>query len=65
MWVNLEIAAFVDWLKVDNTNLPVDKRIGFNGLDFYSFSESMNSIIKYLEKNNSTALTIAKTALKC
>lgn len=65
IWVNLEIAAFIDWLKVDNTNLPVNKGIGFNGLDEYIFTEFMNSIIPYVEKNNSTAQTIAKTALKC
>jgi erythromycin esterase-like protein len=33
-----------------------DKRIGFYGLDVYSFSESMNSIIEYLEKNDLKAL---------
>ena len=61
----MKIAAFIDWLKVDNTNLPADKRVGFNGLDLYSFSESMNSIIPYVEKNNTVALAIVKTALKC
>lgn len=65
MWANWEIAAFIDWLKVYNKNFPADERIGFYGLDVYSFRESMNSIIQYLEKNDPKALTIAKTAMKC
>jgi erythromycin esterase len=65
MWANWEIAAFIDWLKAYNVNLPADKRIGFYGLDVYSFRESMNSIIEYLEKNDPKALAIAKTAMKC
>ena len=65
MWANWETAAFIDWLKVYNEDLSADKRVGFYGLDVYSFRESMNSIIQYLEKNDPKALAIAKTAMKC
>jgi erythromycin esterase len=65
MWANWETAAFIDWLKVYNENISTDKRIGFYGLDVYSFSESMNSIIDYLEKNDPKALATAKAALEC
>lgn len=65
MWANWEVAAFIDWLKVFNENLPADKRIGFYGLDVYSFRESMNSIIQYLEKNDPEALKVAKKAMEC
>ncbi len=65
MWANWETAAFIDWLKVYNEDLATDKRIGFYGLDVYSFRESMNSIIQYLEKNDPKALAVAKTAMKC
>ena len=50
MWANWETAAFIEWLKVFNENLPIDKKIGFYGLDVYSFNESMNPIIQFLEK---------------
>ena len=50
MWANWEVAAFIGWLNGYNIDLPADKRIGFYGLDVYSFRESMNSIIQYLEK---------------
>lgn len=65
MWANWEIAAFIDWLKAFNENLPADKRVGFYGLDVYSFRESMASIIEYLEKNDPEALKVAKKAMAC
>ncbi|MFV8341126.1 erythromycin esterase family protein [Flavobacterium sp. XS2P39] len=65
MWANWETAAFIDWLKSYNEDLAAEKRIGFYGLDVYSFRESMNSIIQYLEKNDPKALAVAKTAMKC
>lgn len=65
MWANWETAAFIDWLKDFNKNLSANKRIGFYGLDVYSFKESMNSIIQYLEKNDPKALEITKIAMKC
>ena len=65
MWANWEIVAFIDWLKAFNENKAADKRIGFYGLDVYSFRESMNSIIQYLEKHDPEALKIAKKAMEC
>jgi len=65
MWANWETAAFIEWLKKHNENLPSDERIGFYGLDVYSFRESMDAIIKYLEKNDPKALAVAKKAMEC
>jgi len=65
MWANWETAAYIDWLKKYNENLPANKRIGFYGLDVYSFRESMHSIIQYLEKNDPKALQTAKRAMAC
>ncbi len=65
MWANWETAAFIEWLKKHNTKLPLEKKIGFYGLDVYSFNESMNSIINYLEKNDPASLEVAKTAIAC
>ncbi|WP_413999334.1 erythromycin esterase family protein [Flavobacterium sp. W1B] len=65
MWANWETAAFIDWLKTHNENLAADKKIGFYGLDVYSFRDSMNSIIQYLEKNDPKALKTALKAMEC
>lgn len=65
MWANWEIAAFIDWLKAYNENLSANERIGFYGLDVYSFRESMHSIIEYLKKNDPKALQVAQKAMEC
>jgi erythromycin esterase len=65
MWANWEIAAFIDWLKNFNEDLPANKKVGFYGLDVYSFRESMHSIIQYLEKNDPVALLAAKKVMEC
>lgn len=65
MWANWEVAAFIDWLKVYNESLALDKKVGFYGLDVYSFRESMHSIIGYLEKNDPQALKAAKKVMEC
>ena len=65
MWANWEVAAFIDWLKSYNENLSANKRVGFYGLDVYSFRESMQSILQYLEKNDPKALSVAKKAMEC
>lgn len=65
MWANWEVAAFIDWLKNYNERFSADKRIGFYGLDVYSFRESMESIIQYLEKNDAEALKVAQKAMAC
>lgn len=65
MWANWETAAFIDWMKVYNEAISSDKKIGFYGLDVYSFRESMRAIIDYLEKNDPNAHKIALKALAC
>lgn len=65
MWANWEVAAFIDWLKSYNENLSTNKKVGFYGLDVYSFRESMQSIVQYLEKNDPKALAVAKKAMEC
>ena len=65
MWANWEVGAFIDWLKNYNKELSADKRVGFYGLDVYSFQESMQAIIKYLEQHDPEALKVAKKAMSC
>ena len=65
MWANWEMAAFIDWLKQHNDKLEQNKKVGFYGLDVYSFSDSMQSIIAYLQKNDQEALTLAYKVMEC
>jgi len=65
MWANWEIVALIDWLKEYNTHLPINKRIGFYGLDVYSLWESMHVLMDYLSKNDPKAAGFAESAIRC
>jgi len=65
MWANWEIVALADWLRSYNAPLPANKKIGFYGLDVYSLWESMESIVRYLEKTDPDALRVAEEAFRC
>ena len=65
MWANWEVVAFAEWLKKNNENLPLNKRVGFYGLDVYSLRESMDQIVNYLKKNDPKTLQTAMKAMHC
>ena len=65
MWANWEIVAMTEWMRRYNQNLPQNKRVGFYGLDVYSLWESLEAIIKYLDKVDPQAKEIAMEAWKC
>lgn len=63
MWSNEEVLLLIEWLKEYNETQEV--KIGFYGLDVYSLWESMEAIIKYLEKTGSPDIEKAKKAFEC
>ncbi|MDR4885960.1 erythromycin esterase family protein [Fredinandcohnia sp. QZ13] len=65
MWANEEIIDLIEWLKEYNQGKPSEKMVGFYGIDIYSLWESMDEIIKYLEKRNSPDLEVARQAFAC
>ena len=67
MWANEEIAAFIDWLKMHNSNKNSDHKVGFYGIDLYSLWESIEDIIHYLTESNPTGvdLELAHKAFSC
>ena len=65
MWANWEIVELAEWLREHNKKLPLEKKVGFYGLDVYSLSESLEAIMKYLEKTDHHAFESAKKAVKC
>jgi erythromycin esterase len=65
MWANWEVVALAEWMRKHNKDLPANRRVGFYGLDVYSLWESMDAVIKYLEKNDPLALKSAQQVLKC
>ncbi len=65
MWANWEIAAFAEWLKNHNQHKEYKQKIGFYGLDVYSLWESMEIIVKYLEKEDPETAVLAKQTAEC
>ena len=65
MWANEEIVELTEWLRQHNHGLPEEKRVGFYGLDVYSLWESMEAIIKYLERVDPEAVETARRAYRC
>lgn len=65
MWANWEIAALAEWLREFNQHLPVNKKLGFYGLDVYSLWDSMREMLNYLEKEDPQAALSVKKAITC
>lgn len=73
MWANKEMVEMIKWLKEYNGSIinqqklstSLDKPVGFYGLDLYSLWESMEAIIQYLKKVDSSALKNAFDAYNC
>lgn len=65
MWANQEIIELIEWLKNFNQHTKRTNKVGFYGLDVYSLWESMDEIIKYLERTGNTGLKQARNAFNC
>ena len=65
MWANWEVAALAEWLREYNQQLPLEKRIGFYGLDVYSLWDSMREMVQYLEKEDPQTALAVKKAIQC
>lgn len=65
MWANWEIAAFAEWLKEQNHHKDFKHKTGFYGLDVYSLWESMEIIVKYLEKEDPQTAALARQTAEC
>ncbi len=66
LWRNAEVAAFVEWLKTHNDALPAGSRkVGFYGIDLYSFRASMAAVLAYLEKIDPRAAERARAGYAC
>ncbi|MEH6994555.1 erythromycin esterase family protein [Neobacillus drentensis] len=65
MWANQEIIELIEWLKNFNQQTNRRNKVEFYGLDVYSLWESMDEIIKYLERTGNTGLKQARNAFNC
>src|SRR5688500_11858737 len=62
MWANREVAQLVRWLRAHNERALDERRVGFYGLDVYSLWESMDSVIRFLERVDPAAVAHPRRA---
>lgn len=65
MWRNQETREFVDWLHEHNSELPVNQRSGFFGLDLYSLYTSVREVTKYLDDMDPELARVARERYGC
>ena len=65
MWRNREFEAFVRWLRVHNVRAPMERRVGFYGLDLYNMRGSMAAVLGYLDKVDPEAAAAARQRYAC
>jgi erythromycin esterase-like protein len=63
MWRNQVVEAFAVWLRSHNERAP--NPVGFYGLDLYSLHESVDLVLRYLEKVDPEAATRARERYSC
>jgi erythromycin esterase-like protein len=63
MWRNQVVEAFAVWLRAQNQRAP--DPVGFYGLDLYSLNESVNLVLRYLEKVDPEAAKRARERYSC
>jgi erythromycin esterase-like protein len=66
MWRNTVVVDFIEWLRAHNDALaPGAQKVGFYGLDLYSFHASMKAVLRYLEKVDPEAAARARERYSC
>src|SRR5437868_7416606 len=51
-WRNVEVDAFIRWLRGRNQGRPHERLAGFYGLDLYNLAVSMRALMHFLEVEN-------------
>lgn len=65
MWRNTEVLAFADWLRRYNEPLPDRAKASFHGLDVYSLSESIHTVLSYLDRVDADEAAHARWRYGC
>ncbi|HSW18202.1 MAG TPA: erythromycin esterase family protein, partial [Ramlibacter sp.] len=65
MWRNTVVRDFVKWLREHNTARPQREAAGFYGMDLYSLSASIQSVLAYLDRTDPDAARRARARYGC
>ncbi len=65
MWRNADVLEFIGWLRTYNDAHPVERQVGFYGLDLYSLRASIEAVLAYLSKVDPDAARRARLRYAC
>jgi protein-L-isoaspartate(D-aspartate) O-methyltransferase len=65
MWRNTDVETFIEGLRSWNLQRPLERRVGFYGLDLYNLSASIEAVLDYLDKVDPEAATVARERYGC
>jgi len=65
MWRNAEFAAFAEWLRAHNRDVPAENRASFRGLDVYSLNTSIAAVLDYLDRRDPGQAAKARERYGC
>lgn len=63
MWRNMDVLAFVEWLRAHNQGHSAS--VGFFGLDLYSLYASAQEVLRFLDHNDRAAAARARFRYSC
>lgn len=66
MWRNTDVVSFLEWLRTFNDSFAPERlKIGFYGLDLYSLSTSIQTVLKLLDDIDPAAGQMARARYAC
>jgi erythromycin esterase-like protein len=66
MWRNADMLDLIGWLRDHNENQPSETpKAGFYGMDLYSLYTSIEEVIRYLDKIDPDAASLARARYSC
>jgi erythromycin esterase-like protein len=65
MWRNVEVDAFIRWMRGHNQARDYAQMCGFYGLDLYNLGGSMQAVIEFLEKEDPELARLAHRRYGC
>lgn len=65
MWANEEVVALAEWLRDHNDGLPMDRKIGFYGMDVYDEWHSKKVVLELLKNVDKSSYDFVKEQYDC
>ena len=65
MWRNQEVLEFADWARRHNEDRAPERQLSLHGLDVYSLTESMHTVVGYLDRVDPDGAATARRRYGC